>query len=119
MQAGSRIIVISSILGERASTASLSIYNASKFAVNGLVRSWAKDLGPAGILVNAVQPGPTDTDMSPDSADNPAADFIRSNTALGRFGKPDEIAAAVAFLVGAGATFITGSTLNVDGGWNA
>ncbi len=119
MQAGSRIVLISSVLGERASTAALSIYNASKFAVNGFVRSGAKDLGAAGILVNAVQPGPINTDMNPDSADNEAAEFMKSLTALGRYGQADEIAAAVAFLAGPGATYITGTTLNVDGGWNA
>lgn len=117
MEPGSRIINISSVLGERASASGMSVYNASKFAVTGFSRSWAKDLGEKGILVNAVQPGPIDTEMNP--ADGEKADFMRSMTALGRYGRPEEVAAAVAFLAGPDATYITGATLNVDGGWNA
>ncbi len=117
MKAGSRIINISSVLGERASAPGMSVYNASKFAVTGFSRSWAKDLGEKGILVNAVQPGPVDTEMNP--ADGEHAEFQRSLTALGRYGRPEEIAGAVAFLAGPDATYITGATLNVDGGWNA
>jgi 3-oxoacyl-[acyl-carrier protein] reductase len=117
MTPGSRIINISSVLGERAAGPDMSVYNASKFAVTGFSRSWAKDLGPRGILVNAVQPGPIDTDLNPESGDS--ADHQKARTSLGRFGRPEEIAAAVAFLAGPDATYITGATLNVDGGWNA
>lgn len=117
MPDGGRIINIGSVLGERASTAGISTYNASKFALAGLTRSWAKDLGPRNILVNDVQPGPIDTVMNP--ADGPNADHMRSNTALGRYGQPDEVAALVAFLAGLEASYITGATINVDGGWNA
>ena len=117
MPDGGRIINIGSVLGERASTAGISTYNASKFALAGLTRSWAKDLGPRNILVNDVQPGPIDTVMNP--ADGPNADHMRSNTALGRYGQPEEVAALVAFLAGPEATYITGATINVDGGWNA
>jgi len=117
MPDGGRIINIGSVLGERASTAGISIYNASKFAVAGLTRSWAKDLAPRKILVNVVQPGPIATAMNPE--DGNSADFMRSMTALGRYGQPHEVAALVAFLAGPEATYITGATLNVDGGWNA
>ncbi len=117
MKPGSRIINISSVLGERAPVAGLSLYNASKFAVTGFSRSWARDLGSRGILVNAVQPGPINTEMNPE--DGEKADQARKLTALGRFGQPHEIAGVVAFLAGPDATYMTGATLNVDGGWNA
>jgi 3-oxoacyl-[acyl-carrier protein] reductase len=118
MSDGGRIINIGSILGERASTSGMSTYNASKFALAGLSRSWAKDLGPRGILVNAVQPGPIDTDLNP-SDDSEKASFMRSMTALGRYGTAEEVATLVVFLAGPDAGNITGATLNVDGGWNA
>jgi len=117
MPDGGRIINIGSVLGERATTSGLSIYNASKFAVAGLTRSWAKDLGPRKILVNDVQPGPINTEMNRE--DGPNSDYMRSNTALGRYGQPEEVAALVAFLAGPEASYITGATINVDGGWNA
>lgn len=117
MAPGSRIINISSVLGERAAVAGLSVYNASKFAITGFSRSWARDLGSRGILVNAVQPGPINTDMNPE--DGEKADHMKQQTALGRFGQPHEVAGVVAFLAGPDATYITGATFNVDGGWNA
>jgi 3-oxoacyl-[acyl-carrier protein] reductase len=117
MQSGSRIINISSCLGERATGAGMSSYVASKFAVSGFTRGWAKDLGAKGILVNAVLPGPVDTEMNPANSDY--SEFQKAQTALGRYGKPEEIAAAVLFLCSSGASFITGSTITVDGGWNA
>lgn len=117
MKAGGRVINISSVLGERAVGPDMGVYNASKFAVTGFSRSWAKDLGAKGILVNAVQPGPIDTELNP--ATGESAKVQKARTALGRFGRPEEVAAAVAFLAGPDATYITGATLNVDGGQNA
>jgi 3-oxoacyl-[acyl-carrier protein] reductase len=117
MKPGGRIVNISSILGERATGPDMGVYNASKFAVTGFSRSWAKDLGARGILVNAVQPGPIDTDLNP--ATGAHAEVMSRQTALGRYGRPEEVAAAVAFLAGPESTYITGATLNVDGGWNA
>ena len=82
MPDGGRIINIGSVLGERASTAGISPYNASKFALAGLTRSWAKDLGARNILFNYEQPGPIETAMNP--ADGTNTDNKRVNTSLRR-----------------------------------
>jgi 3-oxoacyl-[acyl-carrier protein] reductase len=117
MPAGGRIICISSTLAERAGGAGVSVYNASKAAVSSLARSWAQDLGPRGILVNAIQPGHINTDMNPDTTDYAAE--MRKRIPLGRYAEADEIAGVVAFLAGPDARYITGATINVDGGLNA
>jgi 3-oxoacyl-[acyl-carrier protein] reductase len=107
---GGRILSIGSTVGERV----VSDYAATKAAVAAYTRGWARDLGPRGITVNVVQPGPVDTDMNPDGTEFAAT--LKAATALGRYGKPEEIAAAVAFLASPDAAFITGATLDVDGG---
>jgi 3-oxoacyl-[acyl-carrier protein] reductase len=117
MGQGGRIISIGSVLGARVPAAGLADYSATKAAVAVYTRGWARDLGPKGITVNAVQPGPIDTDMNPDSGDFAAA--LKAGTALGRYGRAEEVAAAVVFLAGPGASYITGTTLDVDGGYNA
>jgi NAD(P)-dependent dehydrogenase (short-subunit alcohol dehydrogenase family) len=117
MKPGSRIINISSSLGQQAWGPNMSSYIASKFAVSGFTRGWARDLGAQNILVNAVLPGPIDTEMNP--ADGDYSSYQKAQVALGRYGKPEEIANAVAFLAGPGASFITGALLTVDGGFNA
>jgi 3-oxoacyl-[acyl-carrier protein] reductase len=111
LKAGGRIINVSSALGERAIFANASGYNSTKFAVAGLTRSWAHDLALKNITVNAVLPGPIATDMFVDGADQLAA--------MKRAGKPEEVAAAIAFLASDEASYITGATLPVDGGVNA
>jgi 3-oxoacyl-[acyl-carrier protein] reductase len=92
-------------------------YSATKAAVAAYTRGWARDLGSKGITVNVLQPGPIDTDMNP--ANGALAEVQKAGTALGRYGKPEEVAAAVAFLASPEAAFITGATLDVDGGFNA
>lgn len=114
---GGRIINIGSGLGERVPFPGVTVYSATKFAVNGLTRGMARDLAPRGITVNNIQPGPVDTDMNPaDATKNPGADFMRSAIPLGRYGKTADIANAVAFFASPEASFITGANLNVDGG---
>ncbi|MFD1787870.1 SDR family NAD(P)-dependent oxidoreductase [Sphingomonas floccifaciens] len=110
---GGRIILIGSISGDKAFPAT-SVYSATKAAVAALARGWAKDLAPRNILVNTVQPGPIDTDMNP--ADSEFAQQMIEAIPLGRYGRVEEIAGAVAFFAGPDATYITGTTLNIDGG---
>jgi 3-oxoacyl-[acyl-carrier protein] reductase len=87
-------------------------------AVAAYTWGWARDLGPKGITVNDVQPGPIDTDMNP-ASNGEFAEAQKVATALGRYGKPEEVAAAVVFLAKPEAGYITGTTLNVDGGFRA
>ena len=77
----------------------------------------ARDLGPKGITVNNVQPGPVDTDMNP--ADGDSAEYIKGLIALARYGKDEEIASFVAYLAGPEAGYITGASLTIDGGFSA
>ncbi|QAY78493.1 SDR family NAD(P)-dependent oxidoreductase [Sphingosinicella sp. BN140058] len=113
---GGRIILIGSISGELAFPAT-SVYSATKAAVAALGRGWAKDLAARNILVNTVQPGPIDTDMNP--ADSDFARQMLGAIPLRRYGKVEEIAGAVSFLAGPDASYITGTTLNIDGGASA
>ncbi len=92
-------------------------YAMSKSALRGLVQGLARDLGPRGITVNNVQPGPTDTDMNPESGD--FASMLHGFMALPRHGRPDEIAGMVAYVVSPEAAFVTGASLTIDGGFNA
>ena len=117
MQPGSRVINISSTLADRASDAGISVYNATKSAVSSLARSWAHDLAPRGILVNCIQPGHINTDMNPDTTDYHHAMIKR--IPLARYAEPNEIAGVVAFLAGPDASYINGTTIDVDGGLNA
>jgi NAD(P)-dependent dehydrogenase (short-subunit alcohol dehydrogenase family) len=114
---GGRIVTIGSVIASRVAFPGLAGYAAAKAAVVGYTKGWARDLGPKGITVNVVQPGPIDTDMNPDSGDFAAVQ--RASTALGRYGKPEELAAAVAFFASPDSSYVTGTVLDVDGGYGA
>ncbi|WP_437286833.1 3-oxoacyl-ACP reductase family protein [Sorangium sp. So ce406] len=117
MGEGGRIINIGSISGDGALIPGMAVYGATKAAVAGLTRGWARDLGARGITVNNVQPGPVDTDMNP--ADGPLAAQFKHQIPVQRYGQGDEIAGMVAYLAGPDGAFVTGANLNIDGGFTA
>lgn len=112
---GGRIVNVSSSLVYRP-RAGLSVYAASKAAVSALTHSFALELGPRNITVNAVAPALTRTDMTAPIPDEVRA-RMREATPLGRLAEPDDIADAVAFLASDDARWITGRTLMTDGGF--
>ncbi|HEY2892930.1 MAG TPA: SDR family oxidoreductase [Pirellulales bacterium] len=117
MREGGRIINIGSCNAERVPFAGGSVYAMSKAALVGLVKGLARDLGPRGITVNNIQPGPVDTDMNP--AQGEFAEMLKKLMALPRYGSGDEIAGMVAYLAGPEAGFVTGASLTIDGGFTA
>jgi len=116
MGEGGRVITIGSTNADRMPFAGGAVYAMSKSAIVGLTKGLARDLGPRGITVNNVQPGPVDTDMNP--ADSDFADALKGLMALPRYGKAEEIASFVAYLAGPEAGYITGASLTIDGGYS-
>lgn len=114
---GGRIISIGSNMADNALGSGMTLYTASKSALQGFTRGLARDLGEKGITVNLVQPGPVNTEMNPE--DGELADFMRSRMAIPKHGQPNDIAALVAFLASEEAMYITGSIITIDGGFNA
>ena len=117
MTEGGRIINIGSTNAERMPFAGGGPYAMSKSALVGLTKGLARDLGPRGITINTVQPGPVDTDMNPATGD--FAESLIPLMAIGRYGKADEIASFVAYLAGPESGYITGASLTADGGFSA
>jgi 3-oxoacyl-[acyl-carrier protein] reductase len=117
MGRGGRIINIGSCNAERIPFPGGSAYAMSKSALKGLVQGLARDLGPKGITVNNVQPGPVNTDMNPESGEAAAA--LHGIMAIHRHAMPEEIAGMVAYVASPEAAFVTGASLTIDGGFNA
>jgi 3-oxoacyl-[acyl-carrier protein] reductase len=111
---GGRIINVASELAYLG-RAGASVYAATKGAILSLTRSWARELAP-DILVNAVAPGPVDTPLLGWDAMNAEQRALETLNPLGRIGRPEEIAAVIAFLASDRASFITGQCLSADGG---
>ena len=107
-----RIINIGSAFGEAAPVGGFSLYIATKFAVHGFTRALSRELGPAGVTVNGIQPGPIDTELSPENG--PASEAMKRRTSIGRYGRPEEIASAAAFLANPESAYINGENLTVD-----
>ena len=111
-----RIINISSV-GARAGFPGQSLYTSSKAALEGLTRSFAAELGPAGHTVNCVNPGPVPTDLLT-GVPQEIIDSQKSSTPMqNRLGTPDDVAQIVAFLAEEGSRWVSGQCINASGGW--
>ncbi len=111
---GGRIITIGSNVGLQVPFGGLTVYAATKSALESFTRGLARELGSRRITVNLVRPGPTETDMNP--VDGPFAATVLATLPVGRYGQPDEIAGAVGYLASPAAAFVTGSGITIDGG---
>jgi len=114
---GGRIIHIGSTNSDRMPFAGGSVYALTKSAIVGFTKGLARDLAPRNITVNNVQPGPVNTDMNPENG--PFAETMKSLMALKRYGRADEIAGMVSYLAGPEASYVTGASLLIDGGFSA
>lgn len=114
---GGRVIVIGSVSAHHFPDDVTSIYGMTKGAMASLVRGMSRELGPRGVTINNVQPGPVNTPANP--ADGPFGDTLRATIPVGRFGHVGEVAALVSHLASEDGAYINGASLDIDGGYSA
>ncbi|HEY1751026.1 MAG TPA: SDR family oxidoreductase [Caulobacteraceae bacterium] len=117
MQEGGRLIFISSNIADYAALPMTACYAMAKSGLDGLMKGMARDLGPKGITVNTVHPGPIRTDANPE--DGPYSEQLKARMATPRYGRPEDVAGLVAYLASAEAQFATGSAFVIDNGFTA
>lgn len=113
-----RVVHISSIMGQ-VSKEKRNVYSATKAALIGMARASALDLGPFGVTVNCIAPGPFMTDMPMSVLSDPEKQAFADRTALGRWAQPNELVGPVIMLCSEAGSYVTGQTLFVDGGYLA
>jgi 3-oxoacyl-[acyl-carrier protein] reductase len=116
LRKGGRIVNIGSVNADYTGFVGGSVYSMTKGAVASFTKALARELAPREVTVNNVQPGPTHTEANP--ADGPGGNMLRSRIAMDRFGTASEIAALVSYLTSSEAAFMTGASLNIDGGFS-
>jgi 3-oxoacyl-[acyl-carrier protein] reductase len=112
MRDGGRVITIGSNVAIRTGSPGVSVYQFTKAAVAAMVKGLALDLAPRKITVNNVQPGPTETDLT-----SGFLDYLSERSPLHRVAKPEEIAGLISYLAGEESSYVTGSSLTIDGGF--
>jgi 3-oxoacyl-[acyl-carrier protein] reductase len=113
---GGRVINVSSLVASHP-LPGMAVYAAAKGAMDAMTRVWARELGPKGVTVNAIAPGPVETDLMRANLDDATRAVFVQRTPLGRIGMPDDIADVVAFLASADGRWVTGQVLAATGGF--